>query len=64
MLTKVKRIIIRITNNTDSYFGYGHFHSSNMTDYTLMSSTIKDMTEVYNINETQAVDIIQTLTHN
>ena len=34
-----------------------------MADYTLMSTTIEDMVAVYDINEVEAADIIQSLTH-
>ena len=61
---KVNKIVEDITSGQDKYFGMGHFHISNMTDYTLMSSTIEDMINVYDINEVQAADIIQALTHN
>lgn len=61
--TKVKRIIEDILSGQDSYFGYAHFHASNMADYTLMSSTISDMCQVYDIEESQAAEIVQALTH-
>ncbi len=61
--TKVEKIIGDIISGQDSYFGYAHFHSSNMEDYTLMSSTIEDMCAVYDINEAEAAEIISQLTH-
>lgn len=60
---KVNDIVKNILDGTDKYFGYAHFDASNMADYTLMSSTINDMVAVYDINECQAVDVIQALTH-
>lgn len=61
---KTKDDIIKgITDGTDEYFGYAHFDASNMADYTLMSSTIEDMVNVYGIGEHDAADIIQALTH-
>lgn len=63
MLSKIEKIIIKIKNGTDNYFGYSHFDASNMADYTLMSTTISDLTSVYDINEVEAVNIIETLTH-
>ena len=62
-MNKTSKIIQDIKSGEDEYFGYGHFHTSNMSDYTLMSSTIGDMVAVYNINEVEAADIIQALTH-
>ena len=59
----VSNIIARIKAGDDQYFGYEHFHVSNMSDYSIMSDTINDMVAVYNIDETQAADIIQSLTH-
>ena len=59
----VQKIIESIVNGTNEYFGYSHFHSSNMADYTLMNSTIGDLTSVYPIEESQAGEIIQALTH-
>jgi hypothetical protein len=56
-------VIKGIVDNTDNYFGYAHFHSSNMVDFTLMSATIEDMVAVYGINEVEAADIIQALVH-
>jgi hypothetical protein len=61
--TKVEKIQEDIISGKDSYFGYAHFHSSNMADYTLMSSTISDMVQVYEIEESQAAEIVQALTH-
>jgi hypothetical protein len=61
--TKVEKIIKDIISGQDSYFGYAHFHASNMADYTLMSSTISDMCQVYEIEESQAAEIVQALTH-
>ena len=62
-MTSVEKIIVNIRNGSDRYFGYGHFHQSNMADYMLMSTTIEDMVNVYGINEVEAADIISTLTH-
>lgn len=59
----VKKIIQEIIDGKNEYFGYSHFGSSNMADYTLMSYTIRDLTSVYDINEVQAGEIIQALTH-
>ena len=61
--TKVYNIIDSIVKGENEYFGYSHFDASNMADYTLMSYTIKDLASVYDINEMQAVEIIQALTH-
>ena len=60
----IQTIENRIIKGDDDYFGYSHFHCSNMADYTLMSYTIKDMVNVYDITEEQAVEIISHLTHN
>jgi hypothetical protein len=59
----VTGIIDSIRNNTNEYFGYGHFHTSNMADYTMMSSTMQDLVDVYGIDESQASEIVQALTH-
>ena len=59
----VKKIIQEIIDGKNEYFGYSHFSASNMADYTLMSYTIRDLTSVYDINEIQAGEIIQSLTH-
>jgi hypothetical protein len=61
--TKVQQIQEDIISGKDCYFGYSHFHASNMADYTLMSSTISDMCQVYEIEESQAAEIVQALTH-
>ena len=60
---KIKEIERKIISGEDNYFGYAHFHASNMADYTLMSSTIGDMAAVYDINEVEAAEIISALTH-
>ena len=60
---KLDKIIKGIMDKTDTSFGYAHFSASNMADYTLMSHTIKDMAYVYEINEHEAGEIIQSLTH-
>ena len=60
---KVKKILQDIRSGKDPYFGLSHFHESNMSDYSMMSETIRDMTSVYGIDETNAMSIIQTLTH-
>jgi len=57
------QIIKDIMDGTDLYFGYAHFDSSNMADYTLMSTTISDMVSVYGIREEEAAEIVQELTH-
>jgi len=44
-----EEIIDSIIKGENEYFGYEHFDSSNMADYT--------------INEVEAADIIATLTH-
>jgi len=61
--SKTAKIINDIRKGLDPFFGLSHFHTSNMADYELMSSTISDMTSVYGINEEEAASIIQTLTH-
>lgn len=63
MASKIQTIIRDIVSGKDPYFGRAHFHVSNMADYTLMSHTIRDMVGVYGINEEQAVQIIEALTH-
>ena len=64
MKTKlINEIEKNIINGTDKYFGYAHFDASNMADYTLMSSTISDMTSVYKIDKVEAAEIITHLTH-
>lgn len=60
---KKDEIIKSILDNSNQYFGYSHFDKSNMADYTLMSTTIEDITSVYDINEVEAMDIVQYLTH-
>ena len=60
---KKQDIIKNIMEKTNEYFGYSHFVLSNMADYTLMSCTITDLTSVYDINECEAVEIIEALTH-
>ena len=60
---KVAGIIKGIMDGSDKYFGYGHFDVSNMEDYSMMSDTINDMVSVYPINEEEAAQIIETLTH-
>ena len=57
------KIINDIKTGTDKYFSYGHFDSSNMADYSMMSDTIRDMVSVYGISEEEAADIVQALTH-
>jgi len=61
LINKIEKDII---SGEDKYFGYSHFHSSNMADNTLMSFTISDMVSVYDINEVEAAEIIMKLTHN
>jgi len=62
-LSLTEKIIEDIISGEDNYFGYAHFHISNMADFTLMSSTISDMVAVYNIREEDAIEIIKALTH-
>jgi len=57
----INKIIKNIKEGKDNYFCKEHFHSSNMADYTLLSYTIRDMVEVYGINEVEAAEIIQAL---
>ena len=60
---KIARIEEGIIAGTDKYFGYDHFHESNMADYTLMSYAIRDITEVYGILPEEAAEIVSHLTH-
>lgn len=60
---KLYQIKEDIISGKDEYFGYSHFDASNMADYTLMSTTIEDMVAVYGINEVEAAEIIEYLTH-
>jgi len=59
----VEDIIAGIKAGTDEYFSYGHFDTSNMADYTLMSSTISDMESVYGISPEEGAEVVQALTH-
>lgn len=59
----VTDIIHLIRENESSYFGYSHFDRSNMADYDMMKDTVRDLIDVYDVDEQQAADIIQTLTH-
>ena len=56
-------IVNSIMSKHDPYFDYAHFALGNMKDYTLMSSTINDIAQVYDINEVEAAEIVQELTH-
>ena len=58
-----EEIIDSIVAGENEYFDHAHFHSSNMADYTLMSTTIEDLVSVYPINEVEAADVVQSLTH-
>ena len=60
---KVEKIIADIKSGENEYFDYSHFDTSNMADYTLMSTTMEDLMSLYDINEQEAADLIQTLTH-
>ena len=59
-LDKIKKDIIQ---GKDDNFCYSHFDKSNMADYTLMSSTIEDMVYCYNIDEVEASNLVNDLTH-
>jgi len=60
---RVKELIDEIVSGENKYFSYAHFVVSNMSDYTLMSTTIQDIATVYDINEVEAADVVQSLTH-
>jgi len=60
---KVEKLIEEIIDGENKYFSYSHFAASNMSDYTLMSYTIQDLTSVYPIDVVEAVEIIEALTH-
>ena len=60
---KIEKIIKNIKEGKDDYFSYGHFHSSNISDYDLMRYTIEDMVYTYGINEFEAIEVIEALTH-
>jgi len=59
----ISEIIQSIKENRNQYFSYKHFCSENMSDYTLMQSTVNDLADVYGISEEDAADIVQSLTH-
>lgn len=62
-MEKSNLIIDEIIAGENKYFSYSHFVVSNMSDYTLMSTTIQDLTAVYDINEVEAAEVVQSLTH-
>lgn len=59
----ISEIIKSIKENTNKFWDYDHFCSRNMSDYTLMKSTIEDLVAVYGISEEEAAAIVQSLTH-
>lgn len=61
--SRMQEIQKAIVDGTDKYFGYAHFHESNMSDYSMMSDTIHDMGAVYNISHEEAAEIVGNLTH-
>jgi hypothetical protein len=60
---EVNEIVNEIKNDDNKYYDYSHFDVSNMADYTIMSETINELSELYDINPVEAVDIVQVLTH-
>jgi len=60
---KKQEIINSIVNNTNDYYSYAHFAAANMADYTLMSSTIKELAAVYPISQFEAAEVVEALTH-
>ena len=60
----IAEIIKSIKERRNEYFSYNHFSTSNMSDYSLMQSTIEDLVSLYGINEVDAGEIVQALTHN
>jgi len=62
---RIEKIINSIKENKNEYFSKSHFHISNMSDYTLMEYTIKDLIILYDIQETDAAEIIEScITYN
>jgi len=59
----VNKIVNEVLKAKNKYFDYAHFDSSNMADFTLMSTTISDLVSVYPIDEVEAGEIISQLTH-
>jgi len=62
-MNKVEKIIEDIINGNDPYYDYSYFDSSDIDDYDLRNSTIEEMMAIYDINEQEAVEIIDALTH-
>lgn len=58
-----QQLIDSIFNNNNEYFSYNHFIINNMQDYTLMKSAIEDITSVYNIEPSEAVEVLEALIH-
>lgn len=52
-----------IKQGKDNSFSYEHFSADNMKDYEIMKWTVGDMMIVYNINEVEAINILDILTH-
>jgi len=58
-----EQIIANIKSGKDPYYDYSYFDAYNMSDSTLMSSTIDDIARLYGLDEAEAADVVQELIH-
>ena len=59
----INEIIDSIRIDDNDYWRYSHFSAGNMKDYTLMTSTINDLSAFYGIDQVEAGEIVLALTH-
>jgi len=62
-MENVNKVVKDIESGNSKYFCVGAFHASNMADYTLMSATIGDLVDCYDIDEVEAGEVVQALIH-
>ncbi len=62
-MSLVETVVQGIQSGNDENFGIKHFCYSNMSDYATFSYTVQDLCDMYGLNEHEAIDVIEALSH-
>lgn len=61
--TIARELIDEIRNNKNKWFDYSHFDVSNFPDYESIKTAVEDIVSVYNISESDAAEVVNSLIH-
>lgn len=56
-------LVEEIKSGKNKWFGYSHFDISNFPDYDSIKTAVEDIASVYNISDSDAVEVVNSLLH-